>query len=102
MTTIESDPIAPYWSTIDANGGTNATAADVTARLALLEVAEIDPAWLPFMAAAGAELAHSAGIPWRFGDDDPAIVLLRLIAKATITCPDASGPHTSRLLALLP
>lgn len=90
------------WSTVDEEPAATATAADVSARLARLEVADIDPAWLPFLAAAAAELASVAGISWRFSTDDPAVALLRLIAKATIACPDASGPHTGRLLALLP
>ena len=66
-----------------------------------MEVADIDPALLPFLAAAAAELASVAGIPWRFSTDDPAVALLRLIARATIVRPDASGPHTGRLLAQL-
>lgn len=98
MTLTRTDPIHFDWSNIGEEGGMSATAADVSARLARLEVADIDPAWLPFLAAAAAELASVAGISWRFSVDDPAVALLRMIAKATITCPDASGPHTGRLL----
>jgi hypothetical protein len=92
----------PDWSSADETDGTTATAAEVSARLAQLEVTDIDAAWLPFLAAAAAELASVAGISWRFSSDDPAVALLRLIAKATIACPEASGPHTGRLLAQLP
>lgn len=102
MTRTRTAPIHSDWSTIDQHGESWATAADVSARLARLEVADIDPAWLPFLAAAAAELASVAGISWRFSTDDPAVALLRLIAKATITCPDASGPHLGRLLTQLP
>lgn len=101
MLLTRTDPIRSDWSTIDEDGRTAATAADVTAHLARLDVAEIDPAWMPLLAAAAAELASVAGISWRFSTDDPAVALLRLIAKITITCPDASGPHTARLLARL-
>lgn len=78
------------------------TAADVSARLARMEIADIRPGSLPFLAAAAAELASVAGIPWRFSTDDPVVALIRVIAKATIACPDASGPHTARLLDHLP
>jgi hypothetical protein len=94
-------PIPSDWPTIDAAAGTTATAADVTARLARLDVAEIEPSWLPLLAAAAAELASVAGISWRFSTDDPAVALLRLIAKITLICPGASGTHTARLLAEL-
>lgn len=49
------------------------------------------------MAAAAAELALLAGIPWRFGADDPPIALLRMIARASLVAPDAGGPHCDRL-----
>lgn len=101
MTRARTDPILPDWSTIDAAGGSTATAAEVTARLAHLDVADIDPEWLPLLAAAAAELASIAGIPWRFSTDDPPVALLRLLAKVTRICPDVSGPHTGRLLVRL-
>ena len=63
---------------------------------------DFDPAWLPLLAAAAAEIASAAGISWRFSSDDSAVALLRLIAKVTITVPGASGPHTGRLLTKLP
>lgn len=89
------------WSTVDVPGATS-TAAAVSVRLARLEVDEIRPEWVPFLAASVAELASAAGIPWRFATDDPVVALLRLLAKVTIICPEASGPHTDRLLAQLP
>lgn len=107
MSTTRTDPITTDWPTIEYDetgkaATATATATDVSARLARLEVADIDPAVLPFLAAAAAELASVAGIRWRFSPDDPAVALLRLIAKATIACPDARGPHAGRLLAVLP
>lgn len=103
MTRAGTDPILSDWRTIDAAGGSiaTATAADVTAHLARLDVADIDPEWLPVLAAAAAELASIAGIPWPFSTDDPPVALLRLLAKVTRIRPDASGPHTGRLLARL-
>ena len=65
-------------------------------------MADIDPALVPFLASAGAEIGSVAGIPWTFSPDDPAVALVRLIAQVTLMCPDASGPHTARLLARLP
>jgi hypothetical protein len=89
------------WSTVDAPGAM-ATASGVSARLSRLEVDDIRPEWVPFLAASAAEVASGAGIPWRFSTDDPVVALLRLIAKVTMVCPGASGPHTVRLLAQLP
>ena len=66
-------------------------------RLARLDVAEIPSTLVPYLAAAAAELALLAGIPWRFSADDPPVALLRIIAKATLHQPDAGGPHTARL-----
>lgn len=102
MVTSRTEPIRSDWTTIGTQAGATATAADISARLGRLDVDDLDPAWVPFLAAAAAELASVAGIPWRFSTDDPPVALLRLIAKATITCPNASGPHTGRLLAQLP
>lgn len=96
MTTTRTDPIRTDWPDLDAR--TTTTATDVSARLARMEVDDIDPESLPFLAAAAAELASVAGIPWRFSTDDPAVALLRVIARATIASPNASGPHTARLL----
>lgn len=109
MITTGTDPIALDWSTIDEVGlpatpgaGPLATAADVSHRLALLEIGDIRPEWVPLLAASAAELASAAGLSWRFSTDDPVVALLRLIAKVTMVCPGASGPHTDRLLAQLP
>jgi hypothetical protein len=102
MMRLLTDPIGSDWTTIHTEAEVTATAAELSARLGRLEVADIDPAWLPLLAAAAAELASIAGIPWRFSTDDPAVALLRLIARATIACPGGSGPHTGRLFAQLP
>lgn len=100
MTTTTTEPIRDYWPSdstdLDA-GATFATAAQVNGRLAQLRVADLDARLLPFLAAGAAEMACEAGIPWRLSTDDPAVALLRLIAKVTLTSPDVGGPHTSRL-----
>lgn len=70
-------------------------------RLALLEVTDIEPHLVPFLAAATAELAPEAGIAWRLSNDDPAVALVRMIAKIAITSPDVGGPHTTHLLEQL-
>jgi hypothetical protein len=109
MTSTRTDPIPLDWSTIDetvflatADADPLATASDVSHRLALLEIGDIRPEWVPLLAASAAELASAAGLSWRFSTDDPVVALLRLIAKVTMVCPGASGPHTVRLLAQLP
>jgi hypothetical protein len=101
MTATRTAPIAPDWPTIGDASAATATAADVTARLAGIDVCGIDTTRLSSLAAAAAELASVAGIPWRFSLDDPAVALVRLITKVAIAHPDASGPHTARLLAQL-
>lgn len=102
MTCTTTDPIHSDWSPFHEESELRASARDVSAMLARFEVADIDPAWVPLLAASAAELASVAGIPWRFSTDDPAVALLRLIAKVTITTPHAAGPHTARLLTQLP
>jgi len=80
---------------LDAAQGT--TAAAVNSLLACVEVADLRPALVPYLAAAAAELALVAGIAWRFSDDDAPVALLRMIAKVSIRAPGANGPHTLRL-----
>jgi len=97
MILTRTDPIAEHW-TIEAP---TATAIDVNRRLALLEVADIEAHLVPYLAAAAAELASIAAVPWRFAGDDAPVALLRMIAKVTIRHPDVGGPHTARLLEQL-
>lgn len=102
MAVTGTDPIHLDWSAIEDHVHVpTATAAQVAVRLARLDIAEIDPAWMPLLAAAAAELASVAGISWCFSTDDPAVALLRLLGKISVTCPGASGPHTARLLTQL-
>lgn len=96
MTTQATDPIHDEWLT-DASSTTHATAGEVNALLCRREVADLDDAVLPALAASGAELASIAEIPWRFTTDDPAVSLLRLISRIALSHPDAAGPHTTRL-----
>ncbi|MGB3734768.1 MAG: hypothetical protein WA964_07420 [Ilumatobacter sp.] len=105
MTQTATDPIAGHWTT-EGLGLTDrpvatrplATAADVNARLARTEVADLDERLVPYLAAAAAELALITAVPWRFSADDPPVALLRMIAKVTMRHPDVGGPHTARLL----
>ena len=97
-------PIARDWTTHTAStaaGPIEATARDLAARLAERRVADIGADLLPDLAAAAAELGSVSGISWRFSTDDPAVALLRVIAKVAIVAPDAAGPHTTRLVTLL-
>lgn len=104
MHTTATEPIDPHWTT-DRFGGRAetpfATARQVNERLARLEVADIESHLVPFLAAATAELALGAGIAWRLSSDDPAVALLRMIAKVAIRSPDVGGPHTTRLFEQL-
>lgn len=74
-----------------------ATAAQVNERLARLEVSDVGAHLVPFLAAATAEVALGADIAWRLSTDDPAVALVRMIAKVAINSPDVGGPHTARL-----
>lgn len=112
MLPVGTEPIRQHWTTFEAveaveavesvespvADGRIATAADVTRRLGLLDVADIDAEVTALLAAAAAEVAHATGIAWRQSSDDPPVALLRLIAKAAIRNPTATGPHTARLL----
>jgi len=107
MTPTLTEPILEHW-TLDetADGAVNravdgVTAADLARRLATIEVANLDPPIVPYLAAAAAELAIASGTPWRSTPDALPIALLRMIAKIGIVDPTASGPHTARLHALL-
>ena len=104
MTPLGTEPIGDHWIIVQPHGvdGRVATAADVTRRLALLDLNEIDAALVPLLAAAAAEVALVTGIAWRRSPDDPPVALLRLIAKVAVGNPTASGPHTARLLDRLP
>jgi hypothetical protein len=99
MTAELKEPIPQHWTPLEpaAARGAVATAAAVNRRLGQLEVDDIEPALVPYLAAAAAELALVAGIPWRFGVDDPPVALLRMIAKVGSRRPDAGGAHTTRL-----
>lgn len=106
MTTATTEPIERHWIPEGLDGpnepsASASTAEAVNSHLARMEVADIGPQLVPYLAAAAAELALLAGIPWRFGADDPPVALLRLIAKVTLRDPRAGGPHTARLLDLL-
>ena len=100
MTDTATEPIPQHWTTegLDAIGDPPATASEANECLAHRDVAEIPSTLVPYLAAAAAELALLADIPWRFSADDPPVALLRIIAKATLRRPDAGGPHTARLL----
>ena len=99
MTLQVQDPISAEWTTDDPPSATNARL--LCEQLVPLSNEQL-VAVLPAMAAAAAELALVAGVPWRFSLDDPPVALLRLIARIAIRAPDAGGPHTARLAAQLP
>lgn len=95
--------MVPYWTSDDhltADGG-RATASRLNDHLSQLDVADIDDGLVPFLAAAAAELALLADVAWRFSADDPPVALLRMIAKATMSCPHDGGPHVARLIDML-
>jgi hypothetical protein len=79
------------------SGEASPTAADVNRCLARIEIADIGATLVPYLAAAAAELALMADVPWRFSVDDPPVALLRMIAKVAIMQPHTGGPHTARL-----
>lgn len=105
MTSTKTEPIGDNWTTFVPtqieDSRPHATAADANRQLARIQVADIEPSMVPFLAAAAAEMALASGTPWRISADDPAVALLRLIAKVGINHPHAGGPQTDRLLARL-
>jgi hypothetical protein len=100
MNAVMTEPIQRHWTTDDlgVTAEASATATDVNRCLARIEAADIEATLVPYLAAATAELALMAGIPWRFSADDPPVSLLRMIAKVAIMQPHTGGPHTARLL----
>jgi|GEM_PF-2619420 len=96
MTITKPRPISSNWTTSHRTDKT-ATAAEVNEVLAQHDVADIAGDLVPYLAAAAAELALLAEIPWRFSVDDPAVTFLRLIAKVAIAKPNTGSEHTSRL-----
>ena len=104
MSWTTTEPIDRHWTTgwsSDPAATSFATATQVNQRLALIEAADIETHLVPFLAAATAELALGAGIAWRLSSDDPAVALLRMIAKVAIRSPNVGGPHTTRLFEQL-
>lgn len=104
MPALATEPIRDHWIIAQPHAveGRTATAADVTRRLALLELNDIDAALVPLLAAAAAEVALATGIPWRHSSEDSPVPLVRLIMKVAVRNPTASGPYTARLLDRLP
>ncbi len=97
MTSTLQDPIDIEWTTaVDPS----ASAKRLCERLAPLTADQLR-SLTPAMAAAAAELALLTGVSWRFSPDDPAIALLRMIARVAIVAPDAGGPHCARLAEVL-
>ena len=99
MTPTYTEPILQDW--IIDQPVQSPTAADLARRLARIEVTDLDPPIVPYLAAAAAELAAVAGTPWKPTADALPVALLRMIARVGIVAPDAGGPHTARLCALL-
>jgi hypothetical protein len=102
MNLVATEPIRQHWTLAGPSGGPSgregrATVADVTRRLALLDVPAVDATLAPLLAAAAGEVAVATGIAWCHRNDDPPVALLRLIAKVAIRNPTAGGPHTDRL-----
>ena len=96
MTITTTVPIRPNW-TLPAGPAPKITVSEVNAALARYEVDDITDELTPYLAAAVAELALNADVPWRFGPDDAPVALLRMIAKVALHTPRATGIHLSAL-----
>lgn len=97
MNNTQTRPITTNW-TIPLDHAPTATASEVNAAVARLDVGDITPEMLPYLAGAAAELAQLAGITARFSADDAPVTFLRMIAKVALTHPHLTGPHTDKLL----
>jgi hypothetical protein len=103
MTPLQTEPMRADWTTAplvdeaSAPGATTVTALDVNGLLARLEVSDLDVTFVAPLAIAAAELAELAGIAWRPSTDDPAVAMVRLIAKIAVRDPGVGGPHTAHL-----
>lgn len=95
MSLLDQGPIA----TAPAPGApASVTVKSICEELAQYGVSDLPTAWLPFLAAAAAEVCSAAGLPWRIGSDDPAVALLRIVARVSIVAPEVGGGHCERLL----
>ncbi len=103
MIDTATEPIGQHWTPegLEAAVSPPSTAAQANERLARIEVSEVSTRLVPYLAAAAAELALLAGVPWKFSADDPPVALLRMIAKAAMIRPHVGGPHTTRLYEAL-
>jgi len=72
-------------------------AHDVVEVLATFEVEDIPEHVVPYLAAATAEAVLVADVRWRFSADNAPVALLRMISRAAMAAPTATGPHLQRL-----
>lgn len=119
MLGTRTDPIAEHWPTSGRDSAAAAhealatnkpatdgaalvvTASEIVERLAQLEIAGIAESCFPAMAQAASELASASGLPSDITANDPPVAIVRLMTKAALMCPEATGPHTARLLTVL-
>lgn len=92
------DPISTDWTTTTHQPRLAARACEL---LAHVHPGAIDAQLLPLLAAAATEAALDAGIEWRLSGDDPPVALLRLLARAALTNPDAGGQSVRTLIGAL-
>jgi len=95
MTQLRIDPIRIKRTIVDGEG--TASARDVVTILATFAVAELPEHVVPYLAAATAEAAFVAGVRWRFSTDTAPVALLRMLSRAALANPTATGPHLQRL-----
>jgi len=95
MSQLRIDPIRRERTIGD--GGGIASSREVVAILATVEVADLPERVIPYLAAATAEAAFVAGVRWRFVADTAPVALLRMLSRAALRTPTATGPHLQRL-----
>ena len=98
MSLLDQDPIATAPA---LSAPPFASVKSICEELAQYRVSDLPTAWVPFLAAAAAEVSRAAGLSWRIGSDDPAVALLRIVARVSIVAPDAGGVHCERLLVAM-
>lgn len=96
MTSPATVPIELNWTIPPSEGPQTQPEPEITVSrvnklLGRYKIDDLPSELNPYLAAAAAELALDANLPWRLRPDDEVVVLLRLIARVALDNPQATG-----------